>query len=145
MNGDLKFTDTNLFLYAFDDSDPVKGPRAEEWLSSLWDDRTGRISFQVLIEFYSVIRRKRPSESHDARVFVRKLLDWQPVGPNVETLESAWHLQDRYQLSWWDALIVAAAEAQGCRYLLSEDLQHEQSFGVVTVINPFLTSPNDLV
>jgi len=144
MNGDLKFTDTNLFLYAFDDSEPMKKSLAEEWLSSLWNGLTGRISFQVLHEFYSVIRRKRPQESDDARLFIRDLLRWHPISQDGATIEAAWRIQDRYQLSWWDSLIVAAAQAQDCRYLLSEDLQHEQSFDSVTVLNPFLTSPADL-
>ena len=144
MNDDRKFTDTNLLIYSFDDIEPEKFRRANEWLASLWRDGTGRISFQVLHEFYSVVRRKFPARGVEgARVVVRDLLDWQPSGPNVDTIESAWRLQDRYQLSWWDALIVAAAQAQGCRYLLSEDLQHDQSFDTVTAINPFLVQPTD--
>lgn len=50
-------------------------------------------------------------------------------------------MQDRYALSWWDALIVAAAELAGCPYLLTEDLQAGQELSSLTVVDPFATSP----
>jgi predicted nucleic acid-binding protein len=68
---------------------------------------------------------------------VRDLTAWQPVAADLALLERAWRLEARYSLSWWDALIVAAAQAGGCRALLTEDLQHGQMFGAVGVIDPF--------
>jgi predicted nucleic acid-binding protein len=55
---------------------------------------------------------------------VRALTIWSPLEIGMTTMERAWHVDQRYQLSWWDALIVARAQASGCRYLLTEDLQH---------------------
>ena len=60
------------------------------------------------------------------------------------TIDGAWALQDRYALSYWDALIVSSAQQQGCGFLLSEDLQHQQHFETVQVLNPFLVRPEEL-
>lgn len=57
-------------------------------------------------------------------------------------MERAWAIQDRYGLSWWDALIAATAQSAGCRYLLTEDLQAGQQLGEVQVVNPFMTDPD---
>jgi predicted nucleic acid-binding protein len=75
---------------------------------------------------------------------VRSLIEWQPVPADAAVMEGAWFLQDRYGLSWWDALIVSAAQSSGCRYLLTEDLQENQLLGDVEVINPFRTESEAL-
>ncbi|PYY06141.1 MAG: hypothetical protein DMG69_24460 [Acidobacteria bacterium] len=72
---------------------------------------------------------------------VRDLLAWKPVTVDEGLLERAWNLQDRYKLSFWDALIVAAAKAAACRYLLTEDLQADQDLEGVVVVDPFLRDP----
>ena len=68
---------------------------------------------------------------------MRSLAAWRPVGPDLPLLNQAWFLQQRYALSWWDALIVAAAQSSECSVLLTEDLQHDQVLGEIRVINPF--------
>ena len=73
---------------------------------------------------------------------MKDLLAWQPVMVDAAILERGWKLQDRYQLSFWDALIVAAAKSIGCRYLLTEDLQTNQDLDGILVISPFLTDPD---
>jgi predicted nucleic acid-binding protein len=72
------------------------------------------------------------------------LLTWSPLPVDVRVMEGAWFLQDRHQLSWWDALIVSAAQVADCHYLLTENLQEYQEFGKVLVINPFRRSPASL-
>ena len=62
----------------------------------------------------------------------------------ADVIEAAWLLQDRHSLSWWDALIVSAAQVAGCGYLLSEDLQAGQRFGNVVVVDPFQSVPGSL-
>jgi predicted nucleic acid-binding protein len=79
-----------------------------------------------------------------ARAQVRNLRQWQPPHLDTYVIDGAWALQDRYALSYWDALIVSSAQQQGCHYLLSEDLQHQQRFETVQVINPFLIGPDEL-
>jgi len=76
---------------------------------------------------------------------VRDLLAWRPVSVNPELLQRGWRIQDRYQLSFWDAMIVAAAKASSCRYLLTEDLQADQNFDGVVVVDPFKNDPESLI
>jgi len=89
--------------------------------------------------------RKRPTAREEARAEVRDLLAWGPVVADAAMMERGWKLQDRYQLSYWDALIVAAAQAAFCRYLLTEDLQAGQMLDEIEVINPFLRDPESVL
>ena len=133
------FVDTNVFVYLHDDSEPQKKTRADEWISLLVRDRSGRVSFQVLQELYATLTSKRrlKVDVEEARLIVRELAVWQPVAADLAMLKRAWVLQDRFPLSWWDALIIAAAQTCECKVLLTEDLQHGQEFGAVRVVNPF--------
>lgn len=139
------FVDSNVFLYAIDDADPEKQQAARNWRAELWKSRRGRISFQVLGEFYVNAVRKQPSVREEARAEIRDLLAWRPVVSDAALLERGWKLQDRYQLSYWDALIVAAASAASCRYLLTEDLQTGQKLDGIEVVNPFLRAPDSVL
>jgi predicted nucleic acid-binding protein len=140
------FVDTNLLVYCRDASEPEKQAQAATWMSALWEQRTGRLSFQVLQEYYMTVTAKlSPGLSRElARREVRMLLAWRPLAVDERLLEGAWLLQDRHKLSWWDALIVAAAQSAGCRYLLSEDFQEGYDWGDLTTVNPFHTGAEDL-
>ena len=137
------FVDTNVLLYSEDGAHRAKQARAVEWLHALWLRRLGRLSTQVLNEFYAnaTHKIKPPMPQGDARAEVRRYQRWQPWLLDHATVETAWSVQSRFGLSYWDALIVAAALAQGCRYLLSEDMQHLQVMDQTQVINPFLVGP----
>jgi predicted nucleic acid-binding protein len=139
------FVDSNIFLYAIDEADPKKQQAARHWRSELWRSRRGRISFQVLGEFYVNAVRKQPAAREEARSEVRDLLAWKPVVADAALLERGWKIQDRYRLSYWDALIVAAAKTASCRYLLTEDLQAGQELDGVEVVNPFLRDPESVL
>jgi predicted nucleic acid-binding protein len=140
------FVDTNVFLYAFDERDLAKQTLAREWLKVCWLSNIGRISTQVLNEFYhnAITKFRSTITVHQARKQIRDLRQWQPPHLDTYTVDGAWALQDQYHLSYWDALIISSAQQQGCGYLLSEDLQHQQRFDNVQIINPFLTSAADL-
>jgi predicted nucleic acid-binding protein len=138
------FVDTNVLLYAVDEAEPRKHGAAIEWRADLWRSRRGRVSYQVLQEFYVQALRKNPKRTAAARAEVRDLLAWDPIPVDGAVVEGAWHLQDRYRLSFWDALIVAAAHAAGCGYLLTEDLSHGQILDGVRVVSPFEVSPRAL-
>lgn len=140
---DRTFVDTNVLLYHWDASDQLKQRRAIEWLRRLGDAGAGRVSFQVLTEFYvnATQKLRKPVARADAQIYVRAFFAWRPVFTDSDLVNAAWREQDRYKLSWWDALIVAAAQRAGCRTLLSEDFQAGQQFGDVTVVNPFATAP----
>jgi predicted nucleic acid-binding protein len=137
------FVDTNLLVYARDSSEPLKQQQAFKWMAHLWSSRTGRLSFQVLQEFYITVTEKlRPGmDIKAAQQDIRTFMVWKPLPVDIDVLESAWTIQERYQISWWDALIVSAAQLADCQYLLTEDLQNGQKFGKVQTVNPFLTLP----
>ena len=143
---DKVFVDTNVLVYDCDSTEPQKQKRARAWMAYLWGGRNGRLSFQVLQEFYSTVTQKLDPglEPGLARRNVRLLFSWQPVQIDSRVIDSAWEFQDRFHLSWWDSLIVSAAAVSGCRYLLTEDFKEGQEFGEIKVINPFRISPDSL-
>lgn len=138
----LVFVDTNVLVYLRDANEPEKQARAAEWMAHLWDSGTGRLSLQVLQEYYvTVTARLDPGlPAEEARDDVAALRAWGPLIPDPDLLEEAWSHQDRFGFSFWDALIVASARRLGCTTLLTEDLQDGQDLGGVTVRSPFSVS-----
>ena len=141
------FVDTNVLVYARDTTDPRKHTAARSWMERLWSSRAGRLSTQVLHEYYVTVTRKlHPGLSKDAaRSDVRDLAAWQPIALDDNVVRRAWAVEDRFDLSFWDALIVAAAQSAGCRYVLSEDLQHGQDLHGVEVLSPFQSEPSRIL
>jgi len=139
----IVFVDTNVLVYAEDRAHLAKHGVARGWLRALWLRRTGRVSTQVLNEFYNVATRKlQPAmPAGDARAEVRRYQRWQPWMVDHATVEAAWAVESRYGLNCWDALMVAAAQQQGCAALLTEDLQHDQVIDGVRILNPFVVGP----
>lgn len=137
------FVDTHVLLYGEDAAFPKKQARALEWLEALWRSRSGRLSVQVLDEFYVALTRKlKPAYPlGDARAEVRRYQTWQPLTLDHPLIEAAWAFEARYGLNFWDSLIVASAQQLGCDVLLSENLQHGQKFGEMRVVNPFQATP----
>jgi predicted nucleic acid-binding protein len=135
----LVLVDTNILVYAQDASEPIKRARAREWIDMLWREQRGRISIQILGEYFSVVTRKahlkasRESAWEDVQMF----MNWMPQELDSELLLRAYDIGGRYQLNWRDCLVVAAAQAQGCTSLLTEDLQDGAGYGGVIVRNPF--------
>lgn len=137
----LVFLDTNILVYRHDPSDTAKRQTANDWIAALAHARRGRLSWQVLNEYYAVAMRKLQDHGLAAgglRLDVRSYSAWHPLGPSLALFERAWAVQDSYQLPWWDALIVAAALQLECSTLLSEDMQH----GLIVdsqlrIVNPF--------
>jgi predicted nucleic acid-binding protein len=142
----LVLVDTNVLVYAEDRGHTDKHRLARAWLRDLWVRRCGRISTQVLNEFYSIATRKlKPAmPPGDARAEVRRYQRWNPWVCDHATVENAWAIESRFRLNWWDALIVAAAQQQGCTLLLTEDLQHDQQIDGVRIVNPFILGPEIL-
>lgn len=138
------FVDTNVLVYRLDAEAGPKQARAQAVLEQLWRQRTGRISFQVLHEYYAVATRKLHIEPKRVRAGIHDLLAWRPVVHDNTVLERAWQVQDRYGLSFWDAAVVAAAQVAGCTRLLTEDLQERSSFDGLVVVNPFTADLADL-
>ena len=139
------FVDTNVFVIAKQAREPVKQPLAAQWLERLWTEQSGRTSVQVLNEYYATMTRKiKPAvPPADAWDDVRNLMIWNPQAMDLELLHRGREVEQRYHLSWWDSLIVAAAQLQNCVLLLTEDLQDRSVYGSVTVRNPFTCSVSE--
>ncbi|MBS0449422.1 MAG: PIN domain-containing protein [Proteobacteria bacterium] len=140
------FVDTNVLVYAIDDQDPGKRDRAREWLAACWKHRCGRLSTQVLNEFYVNVRKKFPGpvSAGDARAEIRRYQAWRPWLIDHPTVETAWAVETRYGINYGDALMVAAAQHLGCSLLLTEDLQHDQQIDGVKIVSPFRVGPEIL-
>jgi predicted nucleic acid-binding protein len=137
------FVDTNVLLYSCDPADPGKQASARQWLDLLWAQERGCLSWQVLHEFHVNAARKLRMPNSKARKLVEVFSLWRPVDTSHGLIQRAWHWMDEAQLSYWDSLIVAAAERRDCGWLLSEDLQTGRRLGTVLVVNPFLSSPEE--
>jgi predicted nucleic acid-binding protein len=137
------FVDANVLIYAVDDRDPGKRDRARAWLAACWRLRCGRLSTQVLNEFYVNVRRKFAGtvSAGDARAEIRRYQLWRPWTIDHQTVEAAWAVETRHRINYWDALMVAAAQQQSCTLLLTEDLQHDQTIDGVRVVDPFQLGP----
>ncbi|MDJ0761698.1 MAG: PIN domain-containing protein [Myxococcota bacterium] len=139
------FVDTNILVYYRDAGETIKRPIAAQWLDHLWSHRAGRLSVQVLNEYYVTVTRKlKPGMPlATARQDVMRLMTWQPLPVDENVIRHAWRVQDKFGFSWWDSLIVAAASILRCDVLLSEDLQDERALEGFRIINPFL-HPHDI-
>ena len=129
------FVDTNVFVYALDDAEPVKQRIARENLASI----DPVISTQVVGEFFVVANRRlsggrRTSEARERAV---RLLDLEVLAIDGNLVARALEGSVAWDLSYWDALIICTAQAAGCTRLLSEDLGEGRTYGSVTVENPF--------
>jgi predicted nucleic acid-binding protein len=133
------FVDTNILVYAHDRSAGRKHKLARELVEMLWQSGEGVLSTQVLQELCVSIRRRAttPLSVEETRHLLQDYLAWEVV---VNTPEAAMHaldLESRYKISFWDALIIHAAETAGATTLYSEDLADRQKYGSVRVVNPF--------
>jgi len=134
------FVDTNILLYAHDIAAGPKHDTARALVATLWLARWGVVSPQVLHELAANFQRKirRPLDGATTRDVVANYLAWEVrEGASTDVL-AALDLAARYQVSFWDALILHAAQAAGVDTLYSEDLSHGQVYSDVTVINPFV-------
>ena len=135
----LQFVDTNVLIYAHDLSAGEKHSRARDLIRGLWQSGQGCLSIQVLQEFYVNVTQKvaRPLAPEQAGQIIADLAAWQVHRPAVEDILDAIGLQERYRISFWDAMIVASAAQMGCQTIWSEDLNPGQVYGQVAVQNPF--------
>ena len=134
-----QFVDTNILIYAHDLDAGGKHERAAAVIRSLWESEAGVISVQVLQEFYVNITRKiaQPISPSKARGLISAYGVWHVESPTAETVITASEIQERNQLSFWDAMILATAVRSGAGVLLSEDLNHGQVVEGVRIENPF--------
>jgi predicted nucleic acid-binding protein len=137
---DRYFVDTNIFVYAYDANAGVKHDRARNLLERLWESGSGVLSTQVLQEFCNYLRRKAvsPLPVSEVRHIISELSTWEVVTNTPGSILRALDIETRYKTSFWDALIIQAAENAGASILYSEDLAAGQKYGAVKVVNPLL-------
>jgi len=133
------FVDTNVLVYTRDAREPRKQARAAAWLEFLWRQQSGRTSTQVLSEYYVTLTRKMEPRVSSVEAWddASAFLAWRPQPIDEAVMQRGREIEQRYRLAWWDSLIVAAAQLQGCALMLSEDMQDGADYGGVTVRNPF--------
>ncbi len=136
------FVDTNVWVCAVDTADREKQRRALEILAAS-PEKDYVISAQVVGEFYATVTGKlsKAVTASDGRLMVQRMQELPVLPIDMTLVNDAMAGSERWNISYWDALIVAAAASAGCSVLLSEDLAHGTSYGSVRVRNPFRVQP----
>jgi predicted nucleic acid-binding protein len=135
MNGKC-FVDTNILFYAHDRQAGEKHVRAKQLLVDLIASDQAVLSTQVLQEFCFNLLRKGNLAADDVREVIEDFLGWEIVVNTAKSILGALEIESRYGISFWDALIVFAAQVAGTEILYSEDLNDGQTYGTVRVVNP---------
>lgn len=141
------FIDTNVLIYARDRQASAKALACQAWLKALAKRSCMTMSLQVLNECYSVLRRQLgegPGLKAE-RGFLAGLRTLATAPFDLDNLDIAWAVQDRYQLSWWDGLILSSAVRAGCTHLLSEDNQSTDVIEGVRLVDPFAQTPEAFI
>jgi predicted nucleic acid-binding protein len=141
MNADpgYQFIDTNILVYAHDRSAGEKHSRAKGVMRELWEKRSGCVSIQVLQEFYVTVTQKvaKPMDPEAAGRVISDMAHWRLHSPEAADVLGAIDIQQRYQTSFWDAMILQSAAQLQCDVILSEDLQAGREYSGLRVVNPF--------
>ena len=132
------FVDTNILIYAHDRSAGVKHDRARRAVEELWNSGEGVLSTQVLQELCINLRRKvaKPLPVDEVRQLIEDYLSWEVVVNTPESVLQALEIEVRHKISFWDALVLQAAESAGAEVLYSEDLATGHHYGTIQVVNP---------
>ena len=140
------FLDTNVLVYANDQTEAVKQAASVRLITDGIRHGKAVISTQVLSEFWVTVTNKIqvPLDREKAEKEIENFRALIVIGIEYHTVRNAVHIQRRYQLSYRDALILSAAQMAGCEYVFSEDLNEGQRYGNVVVHNPFSAEPRQL-
>jgi predicted nucleic acid-binding protein len=138
---DVVFVDSNILIYAHDADAGEKRAKAVETLSRLWESGLGRMSVQVLQEFYVSVTRKltTPIAISTAREVVNTYGAWIHRATTATTVTRAIDVAALAQIQFWDALIVASAEEADATWVYSEDLNDGQTIAGVKIMNPLVS------
>ena len=132
------FIDTNLFVYSIDQKEPQKRNKAREILKKIMDSHQAVISTQVIKEFYVVASTKLKADQLIVKNIIHNFRNIEVVNNDLELIEQAIDISVISQLSFWDSLIIAAAEKANCEFVFSEDLNAGQTYRGIMVFNPFI-------
>ena len=133
------FVDSNVLVYAHDADAGMKQRQAAGRLKELWENGCGRLSTQVLQEFYTNVTQKikKPLARSVAREIIRNYGQWVESVITPSTVVRASEISEAWKLSFWDSMIFAAAEQDDVELLLTEALNHGQIIAGIKVVNPF--------
>ena len=134
------FVDTNILVYAHDIDAGKKHETARRIVRKLWEGQNAAISLQILQEFFITLTKKlkKPVSLKQAKDFLEMYSAWDVIHFQSIDLLEAVDLQIKYQLSFWDSLVIRAAHMADTPFILTEDLQHGQKIGQLRIHNPFL-------
>lgn len=137
---DPVFVDTNILVYAEDVDAGAKHAAANDLVRSLWENRSGVLSIQVLQELYVTLTQKvrKPLSNTATQKRIDEYLTWRVMANTPDLLRRAMAIKSRHSVSFWDASILAAARLGNCKVLYSEDLTHNEVYDGVKVVNPLL-------
>jgi predicted nucleic acid-binding protein len=135
--------DTNVFVYSFDSADPDKQRKARAFLLQVFHaDEAAVIPWQVAAELLARLRRWEALgviEGSNVRARFDDFLNvWSLAFPTHTVFQRSFALHDRYSLSHWDSMLVAACQEAGVTRLYSEDMQHGADYDGVKIVNPFI-------
>ena len=136
---DKVFFDSNILIYAYDTRDPIKQNHAQALLLKATESQTAVLSAQVLGEFFVVVTRKipQPMSSSEAAEVIAELGALEVMPLDFSLVQRAIATREKYGTSYWDSLIISAAESAGCVRIYSEDLNNGQRYHGIEVPNPF--------
>ena len=139
------FVDSNVIVYSRDRRDAEKRARARHWLRYLAEREWAVINLQIVNETTDVLlRRSEAMTEQEIRRHSEQLLALGDSVVDLNEIALAWEIRARFGFRWWDSLMISAALLLECSHLVTEDLQHGQTVGKLTIVDPFRTSPEML-
>lgn len=142
----LFFLDANLLIYARDYRDPTKQKVAARWLRRLAESERAVVDLQAINEVRHVALRKLTRfDPKDVRAWTEDLRALGDTIVDEDVAEDAWAIHLKYKLSWFDCIVLGAAERLGCSYVVTEDMGADRRIGSLTLINPFLHDVDDVL
>lgn len=138
-DSDPRFVDTNILIYAHDLDAGERHELARALIRELWESGRGALSIQVLQEFFVTVTRRIPAPLaiDEAAQAVEDFAQWSLHAPEAGDVLDAIAIHRRYDISFWDAMIINSASKLGCQTVYSEDLNAGQLYGGVQAVNPF--------
>lgn len=140
------FLDANLLIYTRDYRDPIKQKAAARWLTRLAQSERAVVNLQTINEVRHVALRKLTHLGADAvRGWTEDLKALGDAAVDEDVAGDAWTIHLQYRLSWFDCMILSAAERLGCSYVVTEDMGADRRVGSLTLINPFRHDVDDVL
>lgn len=133
------FIDSNILIYAYNRAEPQKQSVATDLVASFLQNENAVVSVQVLGEFFSVVTRRIPNplSVEEATAVIDLISSLRVLDIDSAMVRRAIATHSRYGTTYWDSLIIAAAERAGCTHILSEDMNPGQSYHGIVAVNPF--------